>query len=199
MSEKYAPDQIVFVPRWGGTKDSDWYPWLMKQGDIRYVVAELDKPNAPTIEGCVESIRRAVGDHHPRTAFIGHSVGCQALLQYLITVDQPCWSALMVAGWWDVDEPWETLQPWIDRAPRELPTQPSRGIEVLLSDNDPFTSDHGANAQRWQDFGAKTTIVPGRAHFNVPSSDEVLTALTRLTYIVDRRPAFDRGSVPLRT
>lgn len=181
MSEKYTPDQIVIVPRWGGTKDSDWYPWLMAQGDMRFVVAELDKPSAPSIEGCIESIRDAVGGLHQNTTFVGHSVGCQAILQYLKTVENPCWSILMVAGWWDVDAPWKTLQPWIDHAPQKLIAPPRRGIEVLLSDNDPFTSDHTTNAKRWVDFGAKTTIVPGCAHFNTPRCDEVLEALVKLT------------------
>jgi len=181
MSDKYHPEQIVIVPRWSGTGESDWYPWLSKQGDMRFVVAELDVPSAPTIEGCVASIRKAVGEHHQRTAFIGHSVGCQAVLQYLRTVQKPCWGVLMVAGWWDVDEPWKTLMPWIERAPTDPITPPHHGMSVLLSDNDPFTSDVAANARRWETFGAKTTILPGRAHFNVPESAEVLEALARIT------------------
>lgn len=179
MSQKYAPDQIVIVPRWSGTQDSDWYPWLRKQVDMRIQVAELDVPSAPMIDGCVASIQKTVGADHKKTLFIGHSVGCQAVLHYLKTQSDPCWGVLLVAGWWDVDKPWDTLKPWIERAPGEPIAPPLKGLHVLLSDNDPFTSDHESNAGRWQAFGAQTRTLPGRAHFNTAQSQDVLEMLDR--------------------
>jgi sugar/nucleoside kinase (ribokinase family) len=55
-----------------------------------------------------------------------------------------------VAGWWTVDEPWESIAPWIRYEHDDGRIIAAAGtIDVLLSDNDPFTADSVANAALW--------------------------------------------------
>ena len=77
---------------------------------------------------------------------------------------------------------WDTLRPWI-----ETPFDPSRTaarcgrIEVLLSDDDPYTSDTAETRRRFAEgLGAAVRITPGRRHFNDPEEPAVLDAVLRL-------------------
>jgi predicted alpha/beta hydrolase family esterase len=84
-----------------------------------------------------------------------------------------------VAGWWTVDEPWDTLMPWIE-TPVDLERVRARAgrVTVVLSDNDPFTSDHVRNADAWsRRLGATVAMAPGRAHMNEQQEPEVLSAI----------------------
>lgn len=178
--------RIVLVPRWGGDASSDWYPWLrerMPEADL--TVADLvPDPGAPAIDGCVTELRRLLGDAPARlrdTLLVGHSVGCQAVIRYLATLpeDVTVDAVVCVAGWFWVDEPWPTLMPWQDEPlddARVKAVAPS--LRVLLSDDDPFTSDHMRNADVWRTrLDADVTVHPGRRHYNAPEEPLVLDAI----------------------
>ncbi len=160
--------RLVLMPRWSGTATSDWYPWLADELETPVTVAELDVPDAPTIEGCVARLRAAVGDD-PDTYLVGHSVSCLAIVHMLAAFSEgrvP--GAVFVAGWWHVDEPWDTLRPWMETPVDAAAAR--RAVDrsyVLLSDNDPFTADHRETSRLWRErLGADVRIVPGAAHFN---------------------------------
>lgn len=176
--------RIVLVPRWGGDASSDFYPWLEGSLDRPLQVAELDRPDAPTIAGCVASLERALGADPESVVLVGHSVGCQAVVHYLAAVEPGARvaGALFVAGWWWVDEPWETIQPWLDARPDTERARAAAGRSItLLSDNDPFTADHAKNAASWrQRMGAEVRMVPGAEHFNASPQPAVLAALRDL-------------------
>lgn len=182
-----AIDRVFVVPRWSGTAASDFYPWLehelaRRAPGLRLEVAPLrPAPDRPEIEACLE----ALADLAPaRTLLVGHSVGCQVLLRWLARLPEgvAAPALLCTAGWWTVDRPWDTLRPWI-----ETPFDHARAaarcarIEVLLSDDDPFTSDAAETARRFAErVGARVQIVPGRRHFNAPEEPAVLEAVLQL-------------------
>jgi hypothetical protein len=88
---------------------------------------------------------------------------------------------LCVAGWWAVDQPWETILPWME--PPDLPAirRVAQAVHVLLSTNDPFTADHETNAALWRDrLDAEVEVVPNAKHFNATEEPAVLAALDRL-------------------
>jgi hypothetical protein len=77
-------------------------------------------------------------------------------------------TAIFVAGWWNVDNPWDSLIPWISaRHDFDRVRAAVGNLCVLLSDNDPFTSDFDVNAALWKDrLDAQVTIIPDAKHFN---------------------------------
>lgn len=182
-------ERVVVMPRWSGTPESDWYPWLRGAlggwGGALDVLALPDK-DAPTITGCVEAIDAAVDAAVDAatvgsTLLVGHSVGCQAMVRWLAQRSGGTRAAglLAVAGWWAVDAPWPSIVPWI-----ELPVDTARAraaverVVVLLSDNDPFTADHAGNAEQWRArMGAEVRVAPGARHFNGAVEPAVLDAL----------------------
>src|SRR6185369_8257720 len=95
---------------------------------------------------------------------------------------QPVSALVCVAGWWTVDEPWPSIRPWIDApldAARVRANAPR--IRAILSDDDPFTADSRAAAERFErELGATVTIVRGGRHFNGREEPAVLEAIAAL-------------------
>jgi uncharacterized protein len=177
---------VVIVPRWAGHATSDWYPWFIREcshrhgfSDIRAL--ELPSPEAPTIDGWTAAISAAL-DHDAlaETILVGHSVGCRALMHALarLPAGRTIGGLACVAGWWTVDRPWPTIIPWIeapldlDRVRAAAPT-----IEVIVSDNDPFTALSAADVARWEALGARVRVIHGGLHFNRGEEPAIRDAL----------------------
>jgi predicted alpha/beta hydrolase family esterase len=143
---------------------------------------EMPDPKQPTIDAWVAALTTVMGTTPaPGTVLLGHSVGCQTVLRYLATLPPGSTvdGVLLVAGWWSVDKPWDSLRPWTD-TPVDLARvrAASRRFVVLLSDNDPFTSDFRENGRLWRErLGAEVVLVPGARHFNGAQEPAVLDAL----------------------
>jgi uncharacterized protein len=173
--------RLIIIPRWSGTPASDWYPWITAELSARepqpfspIVVAAMPNPGLPTIPAWTSRVRQLLGDDPAelaRTVIVGHSVGCQAVLRALAELPDGVHVAglLCVAGWFWTDAPWDSLVPWIE-TPCDLArvqAAVSGRITVMLSDNDPHTSDWRANSAAWQErLGADVVLVPGVHHFN---------------------------------
>lgn len=187
-----TPDTLVVVPRWSGDRDDDWYPWLTTEQSPHRAVRVVDlapHPDRPQVDATVAAVADVATDVVPeRTLLVGHSVGCQALLRYLATRtgDGVFAGLLCVAGWWTVDEPWDDIRPWLDEVwtahPEWLDAVRQRvgDVTVLLSDNDPFTSDWATNRSLWrQRLDATVEVVAGAHHFNGAVEPDVAAALAR--------------------
>jgi predicted alpha/beta hydrolase family esterase len=182
--------RLCIVPRWSGGPDSDFYPWLRAQPGVRARIGELlspaiAQPGQPTIAAWVESLQQSTaGSDLGSTYFLGHSVGCQAVLRFLEQSSDNARVAgvLCVAGWWTVDRPWDSIRPWIE-TPMDLDRVRRVGqrFSVLLSDDDPFTADWRENERQWRErLGADVRCVPGGKHFNAAEEPAVLAALYAL-------------------
>ena len=77
------------------------------------------------------------------------------------------------------DNPWELIVPWLE-ATHDLGaiTQACPRIHVLISSNDPYTSDHAGNAAHWRErLGAEVNVVEDARHFNASEEPLVLAAV----------------------
>jgi predicted alpha/beta hydrolase family esterase len=182
--------RLCIVPRWSGGPDSDFYPWLRAQPAAcarfdEILSPSIARPGEPTIAAWLESLREiTAGLALDDTYFLGHSVGCQAVLRFLEQSSEETRVAgvLCVAGWWTVDRPWDSLRPWSD-TPMDLGRVRAAGqrFSVLLSDDDPFTADWRENERAWRErLGAEVRCVPGARHFNGAEEPAVLDALLAL-------------------
>lgn len=175
----HAKVKVVIMPRWGGGPGNDWYPWISEVyaalGTAELEVLAPPDPGTPTIDAWVGHLRAALGDDPStlaRTVVVGHSVGCQAVLRWAASLpsDRRLGALLLVAGWWRVDEPWATLEPWteLDYELERVRTVAPRP-QVMLGLDDPFTADYAANARLWEErLDARVFAVPGAKHFNDP-------------------------------
>lgn len=191
---------MLIVPRWAGSPGSDFYPWLLDRLRSEHpgLFAEaralaLPRPELPDVQAWPDAISQALGtdaDLLARTYVIAHSVGCQALLRSLAELPEGRHVAgvLCVAGWWEIDRPWDSIRPWLTPIPHLERVRAAAGdlqdlgmLRVLLSDDDPFTADHAANQRAWQErLGARVELVRGGRHFNAAEEPAVLAALLAL-------------------
>lgn len=169
--------RVVLVPRWSGTEESDWYPWLRRHLQVE-VVPLRPTPDAPEIAPCVAELMSRVDDPS-ETLLIGHSVGCQVILRTLAELGRPANGVLLVAGWWTVDAPWDSIRTWIE-TPLDTDRIVADRTHVLLSDDDPFTADYEKTRRLFeQRLGATTEVHPGAKHFNKAEEPAVLEAIRK--------------------
>ena len=183
--------RLVLVPRWGGTPQSDWYPWLESELAASpnrsfdpVVVAEMPHPELPTIEEWVPRVQSLIGSNPAqagRTVIAAHSVGCQAVMRALSGMPSGIHVAglFFVAGWFSTDAPWPSLMPWIETPLDLAKVKAAAGpMVVVISDNDHHRRDWRANRQVWEDkMGARVVLVPGADHFNGQQYPEIWQAL----------------------
>jgi serine hydrolase len=183
--------KLIVVPRWGARAQDDWYPWLQAElagleAFAPVVIGDMPDPDEPTIDRWRAGVADLAGSDATElaeTVLVGHSVGCQAALHFLagLPASTRVRGTFCVAGWWSVDEPWESIRPWIENPPDLGRVRASCGqVRVLLSDNDPYTADVAANGRLWQErLGAVVDVVPGAGHFNRSEEARVLAELLR--------------------
>ncbi|HEX8350625.1 MAG TPA: alpha/beta hydrolase [Hymenobacter sp.] len=197
---------IYVVPRWGGDPTNDWYPWLKRELEAAsaeaawdYQVHLLAMPawDVPVTGRAIEYLRQVLpaDQLHSQVYLVGHSVGCLAILHYLAqvateyTATPPQIGGVMcVAGWFSVDSPWQEILNWM-HAPIDYEAArrliPEDKLVVLLSDDDPYTSEYQENEKLWiERLHSRVQILPGRQHFSSQLDSDVLYAVQELAGVV---------------
>ncbi|HEX2505769.1 MAG TPA: alpha/beta hydrolase [Gaiellaceae bacterium] len=182
--------RLGIVHRWGGSPEADWYPWLLRElraarpRPFEEVEAlSMPDPDRPDPATWVPEVAAWLGEDRARlarTALVGHSVGCQAIVRALTTLrgGAAVAGALLVAPWFwlDEDERDATSALWEESAFDERAARRAAGrVVALLSDDDPFTSDWRTNAGALEKrLGAEVVVERGARHFNAVEEPRVL-------------------------
>ncbi|MBU2638118.1 MAG: alpha/beta hydrolase [Nanoarchaeota archaeon] len=166
--------RVFIIHGWGGKPEGEWFPWLKKELEKREFVVEIpEMPDTdnPVIEAGVHFLKKAVKNPDEETYFVGHSIGCQAILRYLADTNVQIGGAVFVAGWFTLkglesDEEWETANPWIEtpidlgKVKNHLPK-----CSAIFSGNDPFVPLENSSVFK-EKFGAKIIIEKQKGHFS---------------------------------
>ena len=79
--------KVYLVHGWGGSDSSEgWFGWLKKkskENEIKVISFNMPNTNKPKIEEWVGFLEKNIKEIDKETYFIGHSVGCQAVLRFL--------------------------------------------------------------------------------------------------------------------
>jgi predicted alpha/beta hydrolase family esterase len=180
---------VLVVHAFGGHPAKFWYPRLREfiSGTADVEVLSMTNAHTPKISAWVADLasrtataaseaQEAAGCS-PRDVFlVGHSVGCQAIVRFLALsgtsqVFAGGWlrlgGVLLVAAWFAVLDPWETIEPWCTTPFDCAAARTALGgspMQVLLSDNDKYTPDFEQNAAQWLErLGATVRILPVRS------------------------------------
>lgn len=180
--------RVVVVPRWGGTPADDWYPWAaaeLEPDGVSFEALDLPDPAQPGLDAWIAGVAAGLSEGVPvETVLVGHSVGCRAALGAVEQLPDGARlrGLLLVAAWWDVDDPWPSILPWqaLEHDGAHIAAAVGRPL-VLLSDDDPFTSDWRANRNRWVErLDAHVRVESGAKHFNAAREPAVLAAILEL-------------------
>ena len=168
--------RIFIVHRWDGTPKSDWYLWLRKElekSGFKVEVPEMPNTSEPKINDWVNHLKKIVGKLDSETHFIGHSIGCQAIMRFLEkeNYNGKIGKMVFVAGWFKLDnledEEVETIaNPWINtpidfnKVKRKISK-----LTVFLSTNEPYGFVE-QNAKTFKEkLNAKIIIEKDKGHF----------------------------------
>jgi predicted alpha/beta hydrolase family esterase len=180
--------RIIIVHGWGGSPTSDWIGWAAQAfQDKGYEVITPLMPDTdnPVIEKWVGHLASTVGEADETTYFIGHSVGCQAVMRYLETIDIKVGGAVFVAGWFDLtnqdEEEKAIAEPWIQtpidfgKVRKNL----SKSV-VMLSNNDPYVPYEATKRDFEIRLGSEVVTIPDAGHIDSDAGFNIFPQLVEI-------------------
>lgn len=188
---------VIIVHGWGGNPDEPALQWLkgkLEEKGVSVTVPAMPDTDEPKIKPWVAKLT-AVTAPGPDTVFVGHSIGCQAVLRYLQTLPETRQVAgvVLLAPWMELDE--ETIKeegpeseviarPWMETPIDFAKIKKQVGKTVaIFSDDDPFVPLSQKELFE-KKLGAETIVEHGRGHFSqgegVTELPEVMDALKNL-------------------
>lgn len=180
--------KIYIIHRWDGTPDSDWYSWLNQELDtwkIEVGILKMPNTDTPIINEWVSYLKKVIPNPDKNTYFVGHSIGCQAIMRYLEAMDNvKIGGALFVAGWFNLksleDEKVKKIaEPWLKTPINFEKVKNSVGrLNVILSDDDPYDClDENAKIFKERLNANRVFIEEGADHFIGVKYPRILTDL----------------------
>ena len=186
LSVLYEEDEqskrVFVIHGWEGRPNEAWFPWLKEQlGDIDCQILTMPNTDSPDQTEWLESMRDAVGSVDENTYFVGHSIGCLAILKYL--KNKSAGGAVLVAPWMKLSE--ECLE---DEEGEEIYKQWTKSMPwdkidtkctAIFSTDDPDVPLE-ENRKIFKDkLGAKVIVMKDMGHFSVADK------ITELPVVLD--------------
>ena len=169
--------RVFVVHGWEGSPESDWFPWLkweLKKRKFIVEVPAMPDSDAPKIEAWINFLMKKVGKVDQETYFVGHSIGCQAILRYLekLPGETQIGGCIFVAGWFslqglETQEEEEVAKPWLEtKIDFAKIKRHTKNFVAIFSDNDPFVP-YKENSKIFKEkLGAKILLEQGKEHFD---------------------------------
>lgn len=175
--------RVFIVHGWEGYPEEGWFPWIKVELEKRGIQAEVPAmPNTvePEINEWITYLSDLVNEADENTYFVGHSIGCQAILRYLETLSDniKVGGVILVAGWIHlkpegIEEEGadEVAKPWLETPIQwNKVTKHTNKFICIFSDDDPFV--YIEDAKIFEDkLHSKTIIERGKGHFS--GSDDI--------------------------
>lgn len=166
--------RVFIIHGWEGFPEEGWFPWLKQELEAKgfaVQVPAMPDTETPVIEAWVAKLKEVVGTPDEHTYFVGHSIGCQAIMRYLQTINAKIGGVLFVGGWVNLlpasfeEEGAEAIaRPWLD-TPLDWDKLKQHTFIAIFSDNDPFVPV--ADAKLFEEkLGATTIKVEKKGHFS---------------------------------
>ena len=164
--------RVFIIHGWGGHSKEGWLAWLGKElasQGFEVHVPDMPDTNYPRIEAWIAKLAELVGKADQDTYFVGHSIGCQAILRYMASSDSSSGGIVLVAPWVRlpniIEEEKEIAKPWLE-TPIDFQQAKAHGgkIVAILSDTDEDAPVEDAPIFE-KELGAQTIVLHDRGHF----------------------------------
>ena len=168
--------RLFIVHGWDGSSQEPLIAWLGKTGTeagFETVVLDMPNPAVPTIDAWTKHLEDNVYYVDQDTYFIGHSIGCQAILRYLeMNKGSQLGGAIFIAPWLQVagletQEEQDIARPWVDR-PIDFASIRAMGgkFVAIFSDNDTFVPLQVNKEALEKALNPKVIVEQGKGHFS---------------------------------
>lgn len=143
---------IIVHGGWGGSPDEPLHQYLkniFEREGFKVTIPSMPNPETPTIEDWISTIKDNVINPE-NTIFVGHSIGCQAVLRFTENLDCIVPRIILIAPWMELDEQTiedegegvkEVTRPWMEIPIdfEKIKLNIKSGI-AIFSDNDVYVS-----------------------------------------------------------
>ena len=135
--------RVFLIHGYGGSPNEGWRPWLrgeLEERGYEVVIPAMPDTHHPRVGPWVQALHDAIGEPRPDDVFVGHSLGCIAIIRYLLTLarGQTVGQCIFVAGFYEELGPeYEKLRSFLDSPidwPHVRAACPS--FSVIHSDDD---------------------------------------------------------------
>ncbi len=155
--------RVILVHGWGGNPQNHWFPSVSRElqdKGFQVDVPEMPNTDKPNVNDWVNKIKEVVPKPNLDTFFIGHSLGCQAILRYIESLNgvTPVGKIVFVAPWLGnpniIQEPisFETVKRHIT------------SLTAIFSDNDDIVNLSDKEIFKTL-FNAKIIVEHNKGHF----------------------------------
>ncbi len=183
--------RLFVVHGWEGSSSEPMIAWFGKVGSefgFETVVLDMPNPSVPTIDAWTKHLEDNVYYVDQETYFVGHSLGCQAILRYLemnkgsqlggVILVAP---ALRISGLENQVEE-DIARPWVDRPIDFAGIRSMNGkFATFFSDNDKFVHVDENKEIIEKSLGGQIIIEHAKGHFtrddgvtDLPVAKEIL-------------------------
>jgi uncharacterized protein len=177
--------KVYLVHGWGGESRGGWFDLLkniFEEKGIKVIAEDMPDTSYPKIEAWTSKLKQLAIEPDEETYFIGHSIGCQAIMRYLemLPKNVKIGGAIFVAGWFNLnDETWDEeytediAKPWL-----EIPInfnkikEHTKKFLVILSDDDPYVPLSDAKLFE-KNLNAKVIIEKNQGHIEELNNNEI--------------------------
>ncbi|NTU66589.1 MAG: serine hydrolase family protein [Candidatus Moranbacteria bacterium] len=180
-------EKIILVHGWGSSPRDDWFPWVsseLKKLGFDFAMPEMPNTEEPKIEEWVPYLEKIAKDYDENTIFVGHSIGCQAIMRFLEKQNRRARGAVFVAGWFELENLEEEegseaiAKPWIETPIDFEKVKRNIGKSIVfLGDNDPWVPVERTKESFEINLGSVVEIIPGAGHM---SADDGFSAFPRI-------------------
>ena len=83
--------RVFIIHGWEGNPNEGWFPWLKENLEARGFdvhIPTMPNPDEPDMKDWINTLKDIVGPVDENTNFIGHSIGCNAILRFLEQSEQ---------------------------------------------------------------------------------------------------------------
>ena len=182
--------RVFIVHGWSGNPDEALLAWLRKElinEGFDVISPEMPDSDHPRIESWVSHLGKLVGTPEQDTYFIGHSIGCLAIMRYLETISsEKVGGCVFIAGWFNLDnmesdDEEKIAAPWIESPLNFSKIKKSMNkLIVFISEDEPYGFVE-ENTRTFRDkLGADVHVEKNKGHFTrddgIVEDEEILDA-----------------------
>jgi len=192
--------RVFIVHGWEGSPKEPMIAWLRTELESKGFEAhapEMPNTEKPKIEEWIPYLNQKVQTPDNNTYFIGHSIGCQAILRYLetLSLEINVGGIVLIAPWMNLDkktieeegeEVVEIAKPWMETPINwEEVGLHSDNFTCIFSDNDQYVPLSDKDIFE-KNLGAKIIIENNKGHFNeedgivsLPLASDIILEMSR--------------------
>jgi len=104
LTKNRIDKRVFIIHGWEGHPENGWKPWLKKElerENFSVNVPAMPDTNNPKMGNWIDHLSKIVGMPDKDCYFVGHSLGCIAILRYFESINDIIGGSVLVAGFSD--------------------------------------------------------------------------------------------------